>query len=337
MNKAGHLVTVYDRNDRVGGLLMYGIPNMKLDKKIVQRRVDLLAAEGITFVANANVGVDIDANTIREKNDALIVATGATWPRDLKIPGRESNGIHFAMEFLQANTKSLLDSELKDGQYLSAKDKHVVVIGGGDTGNDCIGTSLRHGCKSVVNFELLPQPPASRDKHTNAWPKFPMVFKVDYGHSEVQAQFGKDPREYCVLSKEFIIEDGAVKGIKTVRVEWTKDDAGRWVMKEVEGSEQTFEADLVLLSMGFLGPQTEIIKQLSIKQDGRSNIETPKGKYATSVEGVYAAGDCRRGQSLIVWGINEGRMCAREVDHKLMGNTYLPVAGGIQQRILPDI
>ncbi|GAA5803630.1 hypothetical protein EDC94DRAFT_562696 [Helicostylum pulchrum] len=337
LNKAGHLVTVYDRNDRVGGLLMYGIPNMKLDKKIVQRRVDLLAAEGITFVANANVGVDIDANTIREQNDALIVATGATWPRDLKIPGRESNGIHFAMEFLQANTKSLLDSELKDGQYLSAKDKHVVVIGGGDTGNDCIGTSLRHGCKSVVNFELLPQPPASRDKHTNAWPKFPMVFKVDYGHSEVQAQFGKDPREYCVLSKEFIIEDGAVKGIKTVRVEWTKDDAGRWAMKEVEGSEQTFEADLVLLSMGFLGPQTEIIKQLSIKQDGRSNIETPKGKYATSVEGVYAAGDCRRGQSLIVWGINEGRMCAREVDHKLMGSTYLPVAGGIQQRILPDI
>lgn len=337
LNKAGHLVTVYDRNDRVGGLLMYGIPNMKLDKKIVQRRVDLLAAEGITFVPNSNVGVDIDANTIRDQNDALIVATGATWPRDLKIPGRESDGIHFAMEFLQANTKSLLDSELKDGQYLSAKDKHVVVIGGGDTGNDCIGTSLRHGCKSVVNFELLPQPPASRDKHSNAWPKFPMVFKVDYGHSEVQAQFGKDPREYCVLSKEFIIKDGAVKGIKTVRVEWTKDDAGRWAMKEVEGSEQTFEADLVLLSMGFLGPQTEIIKQLTIKQDGRSNIETPKGKYATSVPGVYAAGDCRRGQSLIVWGINEGRMCAREVDHKLMGNTYLPVTGGIQQRILPDV
>ena len=333
LNKAGHLVTVYDRNDRIGGLLMYGIPNMKLDKTIVDRRIKLLTDEGIFFVTKAHVGVDVDVNEIRNKNDALIVATGATWPRDLKIPGRESNGIHFAMEFLQANTKSLLDSELKDGQYLSAKDKHVIVIGGGDTGNDCIGTSVRHGCKSVINFELLPKPPTTRAAD-NAWPKFAMVFKVDYGHSEVQAQFGRDPREYCVLSKEFIVKDGAVKGIKTIRVEWTKDEAGRWAMKEVEGSEQTFEADLVLLSMGFLGPEEAIIKQLSIKQDGRSNIETPKGKYETSVPGVYAAGDCRRGQSLIVWGINEGRMCAREVDQQLMGNTYLPVAGGINQRLM---
>ncbi|KAI8078224.1 uncharacterized protein B0P05DRAFT_597034 [Gilbertella persicaria] len=335
LNKAGHLVTVYDRNDRIGGLLMYGIPNMKLDKKIVQRRIDLLAAEGITFVTNAHVGVDVDVNTLHEQNDAIIVATGATWPRDLKIPGREADGIHFAMEFLQANTKSLLDSELKDGQYLSAKGKKVVVIGGGDTGNDCIGTSIRHGCESVVNFELLPQPPATRASD-NPWPQFQRIFRVDYGHSEVKAHFGKDPREYCVLSKEFIVENGQVKGIKTVRVEWTKDAAGRWAMAEVPGSEETFEADLVLLSMGFLGPEEAVIKQLNIKQDGRSNIETPKGKYATSVPGVYAAGDCRRGQSLIVWGINEGRMCAREVDYQLMGSTYLPVTGGIQQRILPN-
>ncbi|KAI7900943.1 uncharacterized protein BX663DRAFT_438496 [Cokeromyces recurvatus] len=336
LNKAGHLVTVYDRNDRIGGLLMYGIPNMKLDKKIVQRRVDLLAAEGIQFVPNAHVGVDVDIHKIRSQNDALIIATGATWPRDLKIPGREADGIHFAMEFLQANTKSLLDSGLKDGHYLSAKGKHVIVIGGGDTGNDCIGTSVRHGCKSVINFELLPQPPETRAA-SNPWPRFPMVFKVDYGHSEVREHFGKDPREYCVLSKEFVVEDGHVKGIKTIRVEWTKDEAGRWTMAEKPGTEQYFEADLVLLSMGFLGPEEAIIKQLEIKQDGRSNIETPKGQYVTSIPGVFAAGDCRRGQSLIVWGINEGRMCAREVDYHLMGNTYLPVTGGIQQRILPKL
>ncbi|KAI9277575.1 hypothetical protein BY458DRAFT_554293 [Sporodiniella umbellata] len=332
LNKAGHQVTVYDRNDRMGGLLMYGIPNMKLDKKIVQRRLDLLAAEGITFVPNAHIGVDIDANKLREENDAMVVATGATWPRDLKIPGRESNGVHFAMEFLQANTKSLLDSELKDGHYLSAKDKHVIVIGGGDTGNDCIGTSVRHGCKSVINFELLPQPPQTR-ANDNPWPQFARIFRVDYGHSEVQAHFGKDPREYCVLSKEFVSDsDGNVKGINTVRVEWTKDDSGRWSMKELEGSEQFFEADLVLLSMGFLGPEEAVVKQLELKQDGRSNIETGKGKYSTTLQGVYAAGDCRRGQSLIVWGINEGRQCAREVDADLMGDTYLPVAGGILQR-----
>ncbi|KAI8138284.1 hypothetical protein BJV82DRAFT_651579 [Fennellomyces sp. T-0311] len=333
LNKAGHLITVYDRNDRMGGLLMYGIPNMKLDKKIVQRRIDLLADEGVTFVPNAHIGVDIDATALQEENDALIVATGATWPRDLKIPGREANGIHFAMEFLQANTKSLLDSNLEDGNYLSAKDKHVVVIGGGDTGNDCIGTSVRHGCKSVVNFELLPQPPNTR-ANDNPWPQFARVFKVDYGHAEVQAHFGKDPREYCVLSKEFIQDDeGSVTGIKTVRVEWTKEPSGRWNMQEVEGSEEVFEADLVLLSMGFLGPEDAVVKQLELKQDGRSNIETHKGRYSTSVPGVFASGDCRRGQSLIVWGINEGRQCAREVDHWLMGSTYLPVTGGINQPV----
>ncbi|CAO3641354.1 unnamed protein product [Cunninghamella blakesleeana] len=332
LNKAGHLVTVYDRNDRIGGLLMYGIPNMKLDKKIVQRRIDLLAAEGITFVPNAHVGVDIDANKLRADNDALIVATGATWPRDLKIAGRELNGIHFAMEFLQANTKSLLDSQLKDGQYLSAKDKHVIVIGGGDTGNDCIGTSVRHGCKSVVNFELLPMPPASRAPD-NPWPQFNRCFKVDYGHDEVKTHFGNDPREYCVLSKEFINDgNGNIKGIKTVRVDWTKDDAGRWNMKEVEGSEQIFEADLVLLSMGFLGPEEACIKQLQLKQDGRTNIETAKGKYSTAISGIFAAGDCRRGQSLIVHGINEGRQCALEVDTFLTGSTLLPVSGGIWKR-----
>ncbi|ORX42434.1 glutamate synthase [Hesseltinella vesiculosa] len=334
LNKAGHLVTVYDRNDRMGGLLMYGIPNMKLDKKIVQRRLDLLAAEGITFVPNANVGIDVDARELQKENDAVVVATGATWPRDLMIPGRTEakSGVHFAMEFLQANTKSLLDSNLQDGHYLSAKGKDVIVIGGGDTGNDCIGTSLRHGCNSVVNFELLPQPPVDRAPD-NPWPQFARVYKVDYGHAEVQAHFGKDPREYCVLSKSFQVNaEGQVTGINTVRVEWTKTD-GKWSMKEVEGSEQLFKADLVLLSMGFLGPENDVVKQLELTQDARTNIlTTKKTNYATHVPGVFAAGDCRRGQSLIVHGINEGRQCALEVDVFLSGASALPVAGGIWKR-----
>ncbi|KAJ3394182.1 glutamate synthase [NADH] [Entophlyctis sp. JEL0112] len=329
LNKAGHSVTVYDRNDRFGGLLMYGIPNMKLDKKIVQRRIDLMSAEGVTFVPNADVGTTVDATELQKDNDALVLAVGATWPRDLKIPGRQLDGIHFAMEFLQSATKSLLDSSLQDGQYMNVKDKHVVVIGGGDTGNDCIGTSVRLGAKSVVNFELLPQPPNTRAED-NPWPQYPRVFKLDYGHSEVKTVHGKDPREYQILSKEFLSDgNGRVKGIKTVKVEWTKSPSGRWDMAEIEGSEQIYEADMVFLSMGFMGPETAIIEQLQVKKDARSNMQTAPNKYMTSVEGVFAAGDCRRGQSLIVWGINEGRMAAREVDTYLMGNTRLPSRGGI--------
>ncbi|KAK9692794.1 glutamate synthase [NADH] [Basidiobolus ranarum] len=334
LNKAGHTVTVYDRNDRMGGLLMYGIPNMKLDKKVVQRRLDLLAAEGITFVSNANVGVDTDANQIRQDNDAMLLATGATWPRDLPIPNRHLDGIHFAMEFLQLNTQSLLDSNLENQKYIDAKDKHVIVIGGGDTGCDCIGTSARHGASSITNFELLPQPPAQRSKD-NPWPQFPRVFKVDYGHAEVQMQYGKDPREYCILSKEFVSDgNGRVKGINTVRVEWTKDSEGRWKMEEVPGSEKFFQADLVLLSMGFLGPEEKLIQSLSLSTNKNTTIQTSIGKYGTSESGVFAAGDCRRGQSLIVWGINEGREAAREIDNYLMGNTLLPVKGGIKHRTL---
>ncbi|CAG8654235.1 8220_t:CDS:10, partial [Racocetra persica] len=324
LNKAGHTVTIYDRNDRFGGLLMYGIPNMKLDKKTVQRRIDLLAQEGIKFVANAHVGVNVDATKVRLENDALIVATGATWPRDLPIPNRNLDGIYFAMEYLQLNTQSLLDSNLQNGKYIDAKDKNVIVIGGGDTGCDCIGTAVRHGAKSVVNFELLPEPPAKR-ANDNPWPQFPRVFKVDYGHAEVQMQFGKDPREYCVLSKEFVSDgNGKVK-------DWSKDASGRWVMKEIPGTEQFFQADLVFLAMGFLGPEDKLLNSLGLKIDQRKNIETPKGRYSTAVPGVFAAGDCRRGQSLIVWGINEGRQAAREVDQYLMGNTILPVSGGIKQ------
>ncbi|KAI9885309.1 MAG: glutamate synthase [NADH] [Watsoniomyces obsoletus] len=332
LNKVGHLVTVYERADRIGGLLMYGIPNMKLDKGIVQRRVDFMAAEGIKFVTGVQVGDDVTLQELRDKNDAVVIATGATVARDLPIPNRNLEGIHFAMEFLHANTKSLLDSGLADGAYISAKDKHVVVIGGGDTGNDCIGTSVRHGAKSVTNFELLPQPPPERAVD-NPWPTWPRIFRIDYGHSEVKTLYGKDPREYCVMSKEFVDDgEGKVKGINTIRVEWTKTASGGWDMKQLEGTEQFFPADLVLLSMGFLGPEDRLLGG-DIEKDGRKNIKTPPGQYSTSMPGVFAAGDCRRGQSLIVWGINEGRQAAREVDTYLMKSTPLPCTGGIVRRV----
>ncbi|KDR81473.1 hypothetical protein GALMADRAFT_152334 [Galerina marginata CBS 339.88] len=333
LNKAGHFVTVYDRNDRMGGLLMYGIPNMKLEKSVVQRRIDLMAAEGVTFVPNAHVGVDIDAKQLQVESDAVVICTGATWPRDLKIPNRGADGIHFAMDFLQLNTKSLLDSELQDGGYINAKGKDVIVIGGGDTGNDCIGTAMRHGARSVVNFELLPRPPVSRGRD-NPWPQWPRIFRTDYGHTEVAAHFGNDPREYCISTKEFVLdEDGKLKGLNTVRVEWTKDSGGRWKMEEVPDSEKFFPAQLVFLALGFLGPQNEVLRAMDVKQDARSNIQTPPKKYSTSVEGIFAAGDCRRGQSLIVWGINEGRGAAAEVDSWLSGgSTRLPSAGGIKTR-----
>ncbi|KAI9859258.1 MAG: glutamate synthase [NADH] [Trichoglossum hirsutum] len=332
LNKAGHSVTVYERADRIGGLLMYGIPNMKLDKKIVQRRVDFMASEGVKFIPGVHVGKDLQLQELRDQNDAVIIATGATLPRDLPIPNRNLDGIHFAMQFLHKNTKSLLDSELQDGQYISAKDKHVVVIGGGDTGNDCIGTSVRHGAKSVTNFELLPQPPPERARD-NPWPQWPRIYRIDYGHSEVKAHHGKDPREYCVMSKEFVSDgDGRVKGINTIRVDWTKGSQGGWDMKQVEGTEQYFPADLVLLSMGFLGPEDRLLGN-GIEKDARKNIKTPPGQYSTSLPGVFAAGDCRRGQSLIVWGINEGRQCAREVDQFLMQSTLLPTTGGITRRV----
>ena len=302
LNKAGHMVTVYERSDRIGGLLMYGIPNMKLDKTIVQRRVNFMASEGVRFVTSTSVGPDgeITLESLRSENDAVVIATGATVARDLKIPNRELEGIHFAMQFLHRNTKSLLDSELADGEYISAKGKDVIVIGGGDTGNDCIGTSVRHGAKSVTNFELLPQPPPERARD-NPWPQWPRIYRVDYGHTEVKTHMGKDPREYCVMSKEFVgTDEGHVRGINIHRVEWTKSASGGWDMKQVEGSEQFFPADLVLLSMGFLGPEDRLLGT-EVEKDARKNIKTPPGHYSTNLPGVFAAGDCRRGQSLIVW------------------------------------
>ena len=324
LNKAGHKVTVFERADRVGGLLMYGIPNMKLAKnEVVERRVQLLRDEGVEFVVNTPIEDGSNGSKsiheLRDSFDAVLLSTGATVPRDLPIPGREFKGVHFAMEFLTANTRSLLDSEHADGNYISAKDKHVVVIGGGDTGTDCIGTSLRHGCKSLVNFELFPQPPAERAAN-NPWPTWPRIYRVDYGHEEASHVQGEDPRVYSISSLNFISdEDGNVKAVRTVDVEMKN---GKF--ENIEGSEREWPADLVLLAMGFLGPEHDVSDPLNLEYDERSNYRAAYGAYSTSVQGVFAAGDCRRGQSLVVRAINEGREAAREIDRYLMGSTQLP-------------
>ena len=316
LNTAGHQVTVYERADRLGGLLMYGIPNMKLEKSDIERRVQLMRDEGIEFIVSADVGNSVDVKELVDGNDAVLLATGATLARDLPIPGREAEGVHLAMDFLTANTKSLLDSNLEDGNYISAKDKNVIVIGGGDTGTDCIGTSLRHGCKSLINFELLPRPPEERAAN-NPWPLWPRIYRVDYGHAEAAQKFGDDPRVYSIMSKEFLQdENGNLSGIVTVNV----DDQ----LKEIPGTEKTWEADLIMLSMGFLQPEHYINEALGMEIDERGNFRATKDDFKTSVPKVYAAADCRRGQDLVVRAINEGREAAREIDRELMGSTQLP-------------
>jgi glutamate synthase (NADPH/NADH) len=325
LNKAGHLVTVYERSDRPGGLLMYGIPNMKLDKFVVKRRLALLEAEGIEFIRNTEVD---DVAALQKQYDAVVLAIGSTIPRDLKIPGRELNNVDFAMTLLKNNTQALLDDYLPEIHDQIAG-KNVIVIGGGDTGNDCIGTAVRHGAKSVVNFELLPQPPNVRSRD-NPWPQWPRIFRVDYGHTEVREHYGKDPREYCILSKEFLGDgDGNVIAIKTVRVEWKKSESGVWQMNEIPNSEETFDADLVLLSMGFVGPE---IGKFEIQKSSKGTIPTINNASHKVKDNLFAAGDCRRGQSLIVWGLQEGKQCAREVDMFLEGNSRLPGTGGIIKR-----
>jgi glutamate synthase (NADPH/NADH) small chain len=324
LNGAGHSVTVFERADRPGGLLMYGIPNMKLDKGLVQRRVRVMEEEGVAFRLGTEVGKDVPAATLMEEFDAILVASGSTRPRDLSVPGRDLSGIHFAMDFLTANTKSLLDSSFADGKRIDAAGKKVIVIGGGDTGNDCIGTSIRHGCAGVVNFELLPKPPEGRTADM-PWPTFPRTLKVDYGHGEAIHAFGADPREYCVSTKEFVgDETGAVKGVRTVRVEWKRNEAGQFAMQEIPGSEEYFEADLVLLALGFLGPEQELLSGLGVATDERGNAKAAYGAFSSSTHKVFAAGDARRGQSLVVWAINEGRAAAREIDRFLMGTSSLP-------------
>ena len=317
LNSVGHSVEVYERSDRIGGLMMYGIPNMKLDKSILDMRIEIMENEGIIFHINTDIGAPNSPsleNLINE-NDSVLLTTGATKPRDLAIPGREGDGVHFAMEFLGKNTKSLLDSKLKNNNFISAKDKNVIVIGGGDTGNDCLGTSLRHKCKSLLNFEIMPELPKDRADN-NPWPLFPRIHKVDYGHEESIEVLGKDPREYSISGKEFLRdESGKLIGIKTVMV----DSA----FKEIKGTEKTWKADLILLAMGFLGPENYINQEVDIDLDERSNFKADHNIHKTSHPKVFAAGDCRRGQSLVVWAINEGRAAAREIDKELMGSTAL--------------
>jgi glutamate synthase (NADPH/NADH) small chain len=324
LNRAGHWVTVFERADRPGGLLMYGIPNMKLDKEdVVLRRISVMEKEGIKFICNTEVGKNYPIEKLQQEFDAVILATGATKPRDLPIPGRELKGVHFAMEFLTANTKNLLDGD-KPGSEISAEGKNVIVIGGGDTGTDCVGTSVRHGCKSIVQVEIMKRPPLERAKD-NPWPEWPKTLKVDYGQEEAAAKFGDDPRIYLTTATKFEGDAaGQVKAVHTVQVEWTRNENGQFAPKPVPGSEKVFPAELVLLAMGFLGPEQPLLEALKIERDARSNAKADFEKYTTNVKGVFACGDCRRGQSLVVWAINEGRGAARECDRYLMGATDLP-------------
>ena len=324
LNKAGHTVTVFERADRPGGLLMYGIPNMKLDKnEVVLRRIKLLEDEGVTFLCNTEVGQNYPAEKLRAEFDATVICTGATKPRDLPIEGRALKGIHFAMDFLTANTRAVLDQH-KNGNFITAEGKDVVIIGGGDTGTDCVGTSIRHGCRSLVQVEILPKPPMDRAKD-NPWPEWPKVYKMDYGQEEAAAKFGDDPRVYVTTATKFEgDENGHVKAVHTVQVEWSKNDKGQFIPKNVPGTEKVLPAQLVLLAMGFLGPEQPLLEALGVERDARSNVQAEHEKYTTSLPGIFAAGDCRRGQSLVVWAFNEGRGAARECDRYLMGATAVP-------------
>ena len=324
LNKRGHEVTVYERSDRLGGLLMYGIPNMKLEKHIVERKIAIMKEEGIHFVTNANVGKDIKPEQLKKDYDAVVLACGSSNPRNIEVPGREAKGIYFAVDFLKSTTKSLLDSGLKDKKYISAKGKNVIVIGGGDTGNDCVGTSIRHGAKSVTQLEMMPKLPDERQPN-NPWPEWPRVCKTDYGQEEAIAVFGKDPRVYQTTVKEFIAnEKGEVCKAKLVKLESKFDKkAGRNIMAEVAGSEYEVPVDLVLIAAGFLGSQSYVTKAFGLDLTERTNVKTVEGHFKTNVDKVFTAGDMHRGQSLVVWAIREGRDCAREVDKALMGYSNL--------------
>ena len=317
LNRAGHSVTVLERDDRPGGLLMYGIPNMKLDKReVVERRIALLEQEGIKFLCNANVGENVEAQLLLRDFDATVICTGATQPRDLAVPGRELRGVHLAMEFLTASTKALLGGG-PDTSPLHAHGKDIVVIGGGDTGTDCVGTSIRQGCRSVTQLEILPCAPEERAAD-NPWPEWPKVHKLDYGQEEAAAKFGADPRTYLTTVKKFVGDaQGQLQEAVTVNVSWERNAAGQMVPVEIPGTEQARPAQLVLLAMGFLGPEAALLKDLGVDCDDRSNVKAEHGRYATNLKGVFAAGDCRRGQSLVVWAINEGRGAAAACDRFL--------------------
>ncbi|AHF90698.1 glutamate synthase subunit beta [Opitutaceae bacterium TAV5] len=328
LNAAGHTVTVYERADRPGGLLMYGIPNMKLDKRdVVLRRIEFMKQEGVAFICNSEVGTTVDAHELLSAHDAVVVCTGSTQPRDLPVEGRQLGGVHFAMDFLTASTRALLASPAGSSPAVSAitaHDKDVVVIGGGDTGTDCVGTSLRQGCRSVTQIEIMPKPPLERQPG-NPWPEWPKIYKMDYGQEEAAAKQGADPRVYLTTVKKFIGDaDGRIRELVTVQIRWDKNEKGQFVPVEQPGTEKTLPAQLVLLAMGFLGPEQPLLKKLGLVTDARSNIKADHNVHTTSNPKVFAAGDCRRGQSLVVWAINEGRAAARECDRFLMGATQLP-------------
>ena len=323
LNKRGHSVTVFERSDRVGGLLMYGIPNMKLEKEVIDRKINIMKEEGVEFVVNADVGNTVKAEKLTKEYDSVILACGASNPRDIKVPGREGNGIYFAVDFLKATTKSLLDSNLSDGKYISAKGKNVLVIGGGDTGNDCVGTSIRHGAKSVIQLEMMPKPPLTRAED-NSWPQWPKVLKTDYGQQEAIAVFGIDPRLYETTVTEFILDkEGKVKQAKIVKLERSFDKNGVMTFVNVKGSEKTIDVDLVLIAAGFLGSENYVTKAFKVETDQRTNVKTHVNSYSTGVPKVFVTGDMHRGQSLVVWAIQEGRGAAKEVDKALMGYSNL--------------
>ena len=326
LNKRGHLVTVFERHDRIGGLLMYGIPNMKLEKRIIDRKIDVMKAEGITFVTNTDIGKDIKPAKLLADFDRVVLCCGSSNPRDITAPGRDAEGIYFAVDFLSRNTKSLLDSDFKDGNYVSAKGKNVIIIGGGDTGNDCVGTCMRHGCKSVTQIEMMPKAPDKRAAN-NPWPEWPKICKTDYGQEEAIAVFGHDPRIYESTVKEFIKDkNGKLKAVKIVKLAWEKDpQTGRMNSKEVAGSEKIMDCELVLIAAGFLGAQKYVTDAFKVELTPRTNVKTEQDSFKTNVKNVFAAGDMHTGQSLVVKAITQGRECAREVDESLMGYSNLYV------------
>jgi len=324
LNAVGHEVTVFERSDRIGGLLMYGIPNMKLDKYVIDRRVELMKQSGIKFVLNTEVGKDITARSLVDDYDAVVLCTGATQPRGLDVTGKELNGVYFAVDYLKATTKNLFSSDNSTQSAINAKGKNVIILGGGDTGTDCVATSIRQGCKSVFQFEIMPEPSSERNEKTNPWPEWPKKLKTDYGQEEAIALTGKDPRNYLISAKTIVGNtSGEVSEVKTVNVIWDKDAKGRFVLQEVPNSEKTWKADLVLLAMGFIGTEDLIADELKLQRDNRSNINAIYEVFETNIDKVYAAGDARRGQSLVVWAIQEGKLVAREIDRSLMGHTHL--------------
>ncbi|MCI6824201.1 MAG: glutamate synthase subunit beta [Ruminococcus bromii] len=324
LNLRGHSVTVFERSDRVGGLLMYGIPNMKLEKSVIDRKINIMKEEGVEFKTNVNVGKDVKASELLKNYDRVILACGASHPRDITVEGRDANGIYFAVDFLKSTTKSLLDNDLKDGTYISAKGKNVMVIGGGDTGNDCVGTSIRHGAKSVLQLEMMPKLPDERTAD-NPWPQWPRVCKTDYGQEEAIEVFGHDPRVYQTTVKEFLKDkNGNVKSAILVKLSPEKDKkTGRMIMTPVAGSEYKVDVELVLIAAGFLGSESYVTNAFGVETNARTNVATQPNSFKTNVDRVFTAGDMHRGQSLVVWAIREGRDAAREVDESLMGYTNL--------------